>query len=130
MAELKLNITFFKVLQTIMDLNKNGFYPVNEGVFKILTGQKDDETLQFSNLETYSTLISYSSKKICNLTLMLYRYKYLEKVYDEKTNELYFKVTKLGEDALSKYLKSRPKRFVRKEIEHKQTIIKIENIRK
>lgn len=127
MAELKLNVTYFKVLETVYLLNLQGFYPLNEGIYKILTGQKDDETLKFANLNTYSTLISYTSKKICGLTLMLYRYGYLEKKYDKKTNDLYFKISNLGIDALQKYLKSRPKVFVKKEISNKQTIIKIEN---
>lgn len=125
MSELKLNVTYFKILETISDLNKNGFYPLNEGVFKIVTGQKDDETLQFKDYKTYSTLISYSSKKICNLTLMLYRYGYISKKYDKDTNELYFEITKLGEDTLNAYLKKTKQKFAKKVALEKPTIVKI-----
>ena len=125
MKKLKLNVTYYKILSTIYELNKLGFYPINEGVYKIVTGQKDDETLQFVNLPTYSTLISYTSKKICNLTLMLFRYKFLSKVFDRETNELYFKITQLGIDSLNLYLKGKKNPFSKKEILKKATIIKI-----
>ena len=84
MATLKLNVTYYKVLETVSLLNNKGLYPLNEGIYKILTGQKDDETIQYSSFPTYSTLVSYGSKRICGLTLMLLRYKYLEKIYDKK----------------------------------------------
>ena len=105
MTKFKLNVTYYKILETVSLLNKDGYYPLNEGIYKIVTGKKDDETMKFSSLPTYSTLISYPSKKICNLTLMLFRNKYLEKVYDPKSDDLYFKITKLGQDSLEKYLK-------------------------
>ena len=125
MTNLKLNVTYYKILETVSLLNKDGFYPLNEGIYKIVTGKKDDETLKFSSLPTYSTLISYGSKKICNLTLMLFRHKYLEKVYDKKTDELYFKITKLGQDSLDKYLKRKNKEYAKKQVSKKITIVKL-----
>ena len=125
MTKFKLNITYYKILETVSLLNKDGYYPLNEGIYKIVTGKKDEETLQFSNLPTYSTLISYPSKKICNLTLMLFRNKYLEKVYDSKTDELYFKITRLGEDVLEKYLKRKHNTYSKKVVNKKITIVKI-----
>lgn len=125
MATLKLNVTYYKILQTVYELNKLGYYPVNAGIHKIVTGKKDDEAMKFVGLPTYSTLISYPSKKICNLTLMLTRYKYLEKIYDRNTDELYFKITKLGEDALTKYLKKKVNEYSKKQIVKKPTIVKL-----
>lgn len=125
MTKFKLNVTYYKILETVSLLNKDGFYPLNEGIYKIVTGKKDDETLEFSHLSTYSTLISYPSKKICNLTLMLFRNKYLEKVYDKNTDELYFKITKLGQDTLEKYLKRKRNNYSKKVVNHKKTIVKL-----
>lgn len=125
MKTFKLNITYYKILETVSYLNKQGYYPLNEGIYKIVTGKKDDETLQFVSLPTYSTLISYPSKKICGLTMMLFRNKYLEKVYDRNTDELYFKITKLGEDALEKYLKRKHNNYSKKEKTSKVTIVKL-----
>lgn len=125
MATLKLNVTYYKILQTVFELNKLGYFPLNEGIYKIVTGKKDDEAMSFVNLPTYSTLISYTSKKICTLTLMLTRYKYLEKVYDRNTDDLYFKITKLGEDSLSNYLKKKANNYSKKQIVKKQTIVKM-----
>lgn len=129
MANFKLSITHFKILATVEELNKNGFYPGNEGIFKIVTGKKDDETLMFKEYKTYSTLISYPSKKICCLTLALQRHGYLEKVFDPDSNELYFRVTKLGLDALKIHNKSRNSRYVKKEVIEKPTIVKIPNLK-
>ena len=114
-----------KILETVSLLNKDGFYPINEGIYKIVTGKKDDETLSFASLPTYSTLISYPSKKICNLTLMLFRNKYLEKVYDPNTDELYFKITKLGQDSLDKYLKRKHNNYSKKTVTKRKTIVKL-----
>ena len=125
MTKFKLNVTYYKILETVSLLNKDGYYPLNEGIYKIVTGKKDDETMKFSSLPTYSTLISYPSKKICNLTLMLFRNKYLEKVYDPKSDDLYFKITKLGQDSLEKYLKRKHNSYAKKTITKKQTIVKI-----
>lgn len=125
MATLKLNVTYYKILQTVFELNKLGYFPLNEGIYKIVTGKKDDEAMSFVNLPTYSTLISYTSKKICTLTLMLTRYKYLEKVYDRNTDDLYFKITKLGEDSLSNYLKKKANNYSKKQIVKKKTIVKM-----
>lgn len=125
MGKFKLSITHYKILSLVNELNKNGFYPGNEGIFKILTGKKDAESLNFKDYKTYSTLISYPSKRICSLTLVLYRHKYLEKIYDPNTNELYFKITKLGQESVDEYEKYRKNPYEKKEIIEKPTIVKI-----
>ena len=56
---------------------------------------------------------------------MLFRNKYLEKVYDSKTDELYFKITRLGEDVLEKYLKRKHNTYSKKVVNKKITIVKI-----
>ena len=94
-----------KILETVTFLNKDNYYPLPEGVYKILSGVDDEETEKFSELPTYKTLISYNSKKVSRLIVMLIRYHYLERVYDPVSDKLYLKVAPKGEVELVKYHK-------------------------
>ena len=105
MKQFKLNQTYFKVLITIKALNDQHYYPLNEGIYKILSGVVDEETKPFIDLDSFGTLISYSSKKVCRLTMMLYRYGYLGRVFDSNTKELYFSLTEKGEKVTETFLK-------------------------
>ena len=88
MKQFELNQTYCKVLLTISELNKLSYYPLNEGIYKILAGINDDEIVHFSELITFGTLTSYSSKKICHLTLMLFRKGLIGKVFDPESKKL------------------------------------------
>ena len=105
MKEFAINQTYYKVLLTISELNKKSLYPLNEGLFKILSGVFDDETTPLMELSTFATLSSYSSKRICHLTLMLFRHGYLGKIFDPKTKKLYFRTTDKGENAIMEFSK-------------------------
>ena len=98
MKQFALNQTYAKVLLTISELNKKSYYPLNEGIYKILTGIIDDETSPFINIPSFGTLTSFSSKRICHLTLMLFRHGLVGKIFDAKTQKLYFRTTELGEE--------------------------------
>lgn len=125
MKQFALNQTYCKVLLTISELNKLSFYPLNEGVYKILAGINDEEVEPFANLVTFGTLTSYSSKKICHLTLMLFRHGYLGKIYDSKTKKLYLRVTEDGEKALEGFFLKRKKSFNKRKLKNAPTIVKI-----
>ena len=125
MKQFELNQTYCKVLVTISELNKQSYYPLNEGVYKILAGILDDEVLPFSNLESFGTLTSYSSKKICHLTLMLFRRGLIGKVYDASSKKLYLRTTEKGEEALNKYFAKHKKGFARRKQKNVPTIVKI-----
>ena len=105
MKELKLVITHYKILDTVKYLNDVHLYATALGIFKILHGDIDEDTLGLVDCPTFSTLISYGSKKISRFLLALYRYKYLIKVYDKKSNNLYYAITQLGRDSLEKFHK-------------------------
>ena len=117
----------FKILETVSLLNKEKYYPLPEGVYKILTGSDDEEIELFKNFKTYKTLVSYSSKKVSRFIVMLLRYKYLERVYDERTDKLYLKVSAKGETELVNYHKKHKYNYVKKKVNKEPTIIKIEN---
>ena len=115
-----------KILETVSLLNKDSYYPLPEGVYKILAGVDDDETETFSELATYKTLISYNSKKVSRLIVMLLRYHFLERVYDPVSDKLYLKVAPKGEVELVKYHKKHKYKFTKKEVNLEPTIVKLD----
>ncbi len=116
----------YKILQTVSLLNSEHYYPLPEGVFKILTGSEDDDVIAFKDYPTYKTLISYNSKKVSRLIVMLIRYNYLERVYDRATDKLYLKIAPKGETDLLKYQKKHKYKFQQKKVNLKPTIVKLD----
>ena len=125
MGELKINITYIKVLDTINELNRNDCYPLNQGIYKILTGKDDEETKEFNYIKTYGTLVSTSRKKVCNLTLMLFRYGYIEKFYHYPTKQMYFKITQKGISELEFYNKKSKRKYTKTEQNLQPTILNL-----
>ena len=123
----KLCTNDLKIIETINLLKKKNIYPLPECVYLILKGDESDEIRQFSELPTYKTLVSYSSKKISKLIVMLIRYQYLERIYDENTNELYLKVATKGELELIKYHKKHKYSFTKKKVKEKPLFVIIKN---
>ena len=112
-------------LYITQSLNKQSYYPLNEGVYKILAGILDDETAAFSDLVTFATLTSYSSKKICHLTLMLFKQGLLGKIFDPDSKTLYLRITEKGEEFLNSYFKKHKKSFAKRKSKVVPTIVKI-----
>ena len=126
MKEVKLNQTYYKVLITIKALNDLHYYPLNEGIYKILVGVVDEETKQFVDLDCFGTLISFTSKKVCRLTMMLYRYGYIGRIFDTQTKKLYFSLTDKGIEATETFLRNHKKPFARRNKNVTPTIVKID----
>ena len=126
MKELKLTITHYKMLDTVKWLNDKHLYASALGVYKILHGDIDEDTVNLTNCPTFSTLISYGSKKVSRFLLALYRYGYLTKIYDKKSDELYLSITHLGRDAIEKYHKKHKQEYKKAKKKFKQEIVKIE----
>ena len=126
MKEVKLNQTYYKVLITIKALNDLHYYPLNEGIYKILVGVVDEDTKPFVDLDCFGTLISFTSKKVCRLTMMLYRYGYIGRIFDTQTKKLYFSLTDKGIEATESFLKNHKKPFARRNKNVTPTIVKID----
>lgn len=126
MKEVKLNQTYYKVLITIKALNDLHYYPLNEGIYKILVGVVDEDTKQFTGLDCFGTLISFTSKKVCRLTMMLYRYGYIGRIFDAQTKTLYFSLTDKGREVTESFLKNHKKPFARRSKNITPTIVKID----
>ena len=120
-----LDTSDIKILVTVSELNKENYYPLNEGVYKILTGSEDPDIFEFRGLPTYKTLLSFSSKKVSRLILMLLRYNYLERIYDKVTNALYLKITVKGQLEIENYKKKHKYKFIKKENKKAPVIVKI-----
>ena len=121
-----LDTSDYKILETISLLNKEHYYPLPEGVYRILSGDNDEEYLPFSNYPTYKTLISYNQKKISRLIVMLLRYRFLERVYDSNTDKLYLKIAPLGESELVKYHKKHKYAFKKKKVNKSPSIVRLD----
>jgi hypothetical protein len=126
MKEVKLNQTYYKVLITIKALNDLHYYPLNEGIYKILVGVVDEDTKPFVDLDCFGTLISFTSKKVCRLTMMLYRYGYIGRIFDTQTKKLYFSLTDKGIEVTEAFLKAHKKPFARRNKNVTPTIVKID----
>ena len=126
MKELKLVITHYKLLDTVKYLNDIHLYATALGVYKIVHGDVDEDTVSIKDeCPTFSTLISYGSKKVARFLLALHRYGYLIKVYDRVTNTLYLSITLKGREALEKYHKKRKVSYKKGQKRFKPQIIKI-----
>lgn len=125
MKELKLSITHIKILHTIKYLNDLKLYPNQEGIYKILSGLKDEETEALMECPTFGSLISYSSKKVCHYILALNRYGFVAKIFDRESKELYFTLTEKGVIELFTYLKKHKNGYSKKKKMLKKTIVRI-----
>ena len=93
--------------------------------YKILAGIIDDESSKFVDVVTFATLTSYSSKKICHLTLMLFRHELIGKIFDPVSKKLYFRVTDKGESVIKEFANKHKCSFARKKQKSVATIVKI-----
>lgn len=125
MSNLKLSITHQKILDTVRLLNEANFYPNSEGVYKILAGVIDEETINYKDSDTFSTLISFNIKKVSRYILLLVRYGYLEKIYDKITNDLYLKISFKGLETSQNFHKKYKKPYPKSLKKLKRTIVKI-----
>ncbi|MBE6134212.1 MAG: hypothetical protein E7178_06070 [Erysipelotrichaceae bacterium] len=124
--ELTLSTSHHKILLTISYLNKLSYYPLSEGVYRILIGDVSDDIIPFKDCPTYGTLISFNSKKVSRYIMMLHRYGYISKKYDPQTNELYLEVTQKGEVASNKYFAKFKGSLLKKTPKGKPVIVKID----
>ena len=123
--ELTLTTSHHKILLTVSYLNQNKYYPLSEGVYRILAGDVADDIIIFKDCPTYGTLISFNSKKVARYIMMLCRYGYLGKKYDERTNELYLEITPKGEMVSTKYFRRYQGSLKKKTPKGKPVIVKI-----
>ena len=125
MKEFSICITDIKILETISELNKKGLYPLSDGIYKIVAGVIDEETVNYTDLSTFGTLISFNSKKVCRYLLALQRHGYIKKVYCPSKDVLLYATTEKGEMELYHFHKRHKHGFMKKKKMIKPTIIKI-----
>ena len=126
MKEIELTLTHYKLLDTVKWLNDQHLFATQLGVYKIIHGDLDEDTVTLVNCPTFSVIVSYPSKKVMRFILALHRYGYLIKVYDRKSNDLYLSITGKGRDALEKFHKRHPQPYKKGVKRFKHQIITIE----
>ena len=126
MRDLELVITHYKLLDTIKWLNDQHLYASALGVHKIVHGDLDEDTVNLTECPTFSTLISFGSKKVARFLLALYRYGYIIKVYNKPTNALYLSITLKGRNALDLYHKKHKSFYKKSTKKFKSEIVRIE----
>lgn len=125
MKELEISITHIKILETISELNKRNMYPLSDGVYKIVAGIIDEETMKLMDISTFSTLVSFNSKKVCRYLLALKRYGYIKKIYNKEKDNLFYITTQKGEEEILRFHKRHKRPFIKKQRKFKETILKI-----
>ncbi len=128
MARLKkskdeLSLAHYKILITISELNDKEFYPTAKGVFNILTGKEDNETILFTYLRTYGTLLSIPSRRVCAYIKYLVKLDYLKEIYNKENDDLYLKITPVGDSIAQLYLHNNKKGFNKVNKKPKKEII-------
>lgn len=118
-----LNLSQYKVLISVYELNLKELYPTHRGVYNILTGAEDNETILYTNLRTYGSLISIQKRRASAIINSLIKSNLLEEVFDRETDELYLKVTSEGEYKASFYLHKHKDRIKKVERKIKKEII-------
>lgn len=103
--DIEINITLYKILLTIYELNSMNKYPSVKGVSNILKAHEDHETNEYMSLSTYGTLISIQSRKFASYVALLEKKGYLAYKHDKKTDRLYLYITPRGIDTVIKFPK-------------------------
>lgn len=101
----------YKILFTVEYLNKKMIYPNSFGIYKILKGIKDEETINYIECLTFSSSISINSKRIANRITHLIRLNYLQYKYNPKDDKLYVQLNTKGFLAIDEYLKKHSTSF-------------------
>jgi hypothetical protein len=120
----KLKMSHIKILDVINELNKLSSFPNSDGVKKILHGEQDNETFEFSNIPPFGSLLSISGRKICAHIINLQRRGYLAYIYDKDSNEMFLQITLLGEDSLQNFKNTHHINYKTKHKQFKKTILK------
>ena len=120
-----INITDYKVLLTIKYLNELNYLPSSLGVYKILSGVKDEETEMFQLCETFQVIVSFTNKKVTRIINNLVSNGYLKRTYDQIDDDSYYLLTDLGKTSLDNFKKHHKIHLKKHEINKKRSFIKI-----
>ena len=124
-SEFRLTVSHYKIMETISELNKVKKYPTAKGVNNILSGKLDAETRQYIDFTTFGTLISFPGRKLCSYILNMVRRGYLGYIYDEKSDDMYLRITEKGEDTLYLYTRKHNYSHKRKTPRRRAEIVEI-----
>ena len=121
-----LKLSDVRILFAIHELNEMNYYPLPHGVYKILAGVDDDETLPFRELQAYQTQISRSFKNVSRDISQLTKKGLISKIYVEQFDDYYLKLTDIGKSALRYYSSKKKYKINKCQKELHPTIISLD----
>ena len=128
MTKKKFTLTQYKILHTVFLFEKDNLAPNIEGIRNVLRGNKNSSFSRLEEYDTFSTLTSYTDKKITNLINKLVKEEYLERRMFPDNGEFFLLLTEKGKEELSPFLKRHKKGYRQKEQEKKITFVKIDEL--
>ncbi len=120
-----INLTHYKILLTLNELNKRNKYPSPKGINFILQGIDNEDTSGLDDIITFGTLISLSNKRISFLVLTLFRHGLIKNIYSDKYDQSYLTITSKGQSFIEDYqIKHKIvfKKKIKKEISKKEIV--------
>ena len=114
----------FKIIYTILIVDMLGFCVDKEGIFKILKGFLDLETLPFKEIATFGSRVSITQRKIS---------KYLKEALNEKmiydkqvigSNQIYFYSNEKSKEFIDNFLMNKSVNFKKRIIKNHYNFIK------
>ena len=121
-----INVTQYKILVTVSELNKKSLYPSLKGLRNILSGSDDKETVKYRDISTYSSLISVQKRTLASIVLMLVRSEFLTYKYDPKSDDMYLMITIKGNESIYDFKKHHKVSLISKEKTLRDEIVRIE----
>ena len=114
-----------KILDVVNELNKINRYPLSIGIFKILSGSREVEYIEYQDFNAYNTLTSISPKRLSRQIANLVNHQYLLKVFSIDSEEPFLQISEKGVKTLLDFYKGKNTKFKKNNSIKKQEIIEI-----
>lgn len=124
----ELNLTTYKILYCVKELNNIGVSPNHIGVYKVLAGILEDETRSYQDLMSWSILISLSQKRITTLINALCKKGYLDKKMATSNGEYYFTINKKTISDMTEFINHHKVNFKRSKKTAIKNFVEIDNL--
>ncbi len=118
----KLTPIDYRLLQIILQLDKMNLAANRYGVYCMAKGIVNHETEMLKNNLYFGCAKSCSQKQISLRLIKLRKAKLIENLYIEKYDDMFLKITNLGEERVENYF-SKHKNIVAKPKQNKQNIV-------
>lgn len=126
MTEHNMTYQHYKILITINLLSKMHDYPSSQGVYKILKGIQDIESMKYANFPTFATFISVSYRRVTSMCKNLYSLELIKRIFNPEENVIYYCITPEGEKLANKFVAEHGYPFKKNKLNVKKSYIHID----